>query len=154
MMKIMDDLDEEWVIADLQGVDKTSILKELSSVLVNPCKAASVEELLQVLLDREKLGSTGIGEGIAIPHGRLKKIKKFFISFGRSVKGVDFDSIDRKPSQLFFLVMAPENSAVDNLKLLSRIVTLLKEPSFKKRLMEAPSRKELFKVISEEDEKY
>jgi len=153
-MKIMDYLDEEWVIADLQGADKTSILKELSSVLVNPCKAASVEELLQILLDREKLGSTGIGEGIAIPHGRLKKIKKFFISFGRSVKGVDFDSIDREPSQLFFLVMAPENSAVDNLKLLSRIVTLLKEPSFKKRLMEAPSRKELFKVISEEDEKY
>lgn len=153
-MKIMDYLDEEWVIADLQGVDKTSILKELSSVLVNPCKAVSVEELLQVLLDREKLGSTGIGEGIAIPHGRLKKIKKFFISFGRSIKGVDFDSVDREPSQLFFLVMAPENSAVDNLKLLSRIVTLLKEPSFKKRLLEAPSRKELFKVISEEDEKY
>jgi PTS system nitrogen regulatory IIA component len=154
MMKIMDYLDEEWVIADLQGADKTSILKELSSVLVNPCRAVSVEELLQVLLDREKLGSTGIGEGIAIPHGRLKKIKKFFISFGRSIKGVDFDSVDREPSQLFFLVMAPENSAVDNLKLLSRIVTLLKEPSFKKRLLEAPSRKELFKVISEEDEKY
>ena len=153
-MKIMDYLDEEWVIGDLQGADKTSILKELSSVLVNPCKVASVEELLQVLLDREKLGSTGIGEGIAIPHGRLKKLKKFFISFGRSAKGVDFDSIDQKPSQLFFLVMAPENSAVDNLKLLSRIVTLLKEPSFKKRLMEAPSGKDLFKVISEEDEKY
>jgi PTS system nitrogen regulatory IIA component len=107
-----------------------------------------------VLLDREKLGSTGIGEGIAIPHGRLKKLKNFFISFGRSVQGVDFDSIDRKPSHLFFLVMAPENSAVDNLKLLSRIVTLLKEPSFKKRLIEAPSRKELFQIISEEDEKY
>ena len=153
-MKIMDYLDEEWVIADLQGADKTCILKELSSVLVNPCKAVSVEELLQVLLDREKLGSTGIGEGIAIPHGRLKKIQKFVSSFGRSIKGVDFDSVDREPSQLYFLVMAPENSAVDNLKLLSRIVTLLKEPSFKKRLLEAPSRKELFKVISEEDEKY
>ena len=153
-MKILDYLDEEWVIADLQGLDKTSLLKELSSVLVKPCKVTSVEELLQVLLDREKLGSTGIGEGIAIPHGRLKKLKKFFISFGRSVKGVDFDSIDRKPSQLFFLVMAPENSAVDNLKLLSRIVTLLKEPSFKKRLIEASSRKELFQIISEEDEKY
>jgi len=153
-MKIMDYLDEEWVIADLQGTDKASILKELSSVLVKPCKATSGEELLQVLLDREKLGSTGIGEGIAIPHGRLKKLKKFFISFGRSAQGVDFDSIDRKPSHLFFLVMAPENSAVDNLKLLSRIVTLLKEPSFKKRLIEAPSRKELFQIISEEDEKY
>ena len=153
-MKIMDYLNEEWVIPDLKGTDKTSVLKELSSVLVTPCQMTSVEDLLQVLLDREKLGSTGIGEGIAIPHGRLKKLKKFFISFGRSVKGVDFDSIDRKPSQLFFLVMAPENSAVDNLKLLSRIVTLLKEPSFKKRLMGAQSQKELFQVISEEDEKY
>jgi PTS system nitrogen regulatory IIA component len=154
MMKIMDYLNEEWVIPNLQGTDKPSILKELSSLLVKPCQVTSVEELLQVLLDREKLGSTGIGEGIAIPHGRLKKLKKFFISFGRSLKGVDFDSIDQKPSQLFFLVMAPENSAVDNLKLLSRIVTLLKEPSFKKRLMEAPSQKDLFQIIAEEDEKY
>jgi PTS system nitrogen regulatory IIA component len=153
-MKIMDYLSEEWVIPDLQGTDKSSILKELSSVLVKPCQVPSVEELLQVLLDREKLGSTGIGEGIAIPHGRLKKLKKFFISFGRSLKGVDFDSIDRKPSHLFFLVIAPENSAVDNLKLLSRIVTLLKEPSLKKRLMEVHSQKELFQIISEEDEKY
>jgi len=153
-MKIMDYLDEEWVIPDLKGPDKPSILKELSGVLVKPCQVSSVEELVQVLLEREKLGSTGIGEGIAIPHGRLKKLKRFYISFGRSLKGVDFDSIDRKPSQLFFLVMAPENSAVDNLKLLSRIVTLLKEPSFKKRLMGAGSLRELFQVISEEDEKY
>jgi PTS system nitrogen regulatory IIA component len=153
-MKIMDYLSEEWVIPDLQGTNKPSILKELSSVLVKPCHVPSVEELLQVLLDREKLGSTGIGEGIAIPHGRLKKLKKFFISFGRSLRGVDFDSIDRKPSHLFFLVIAPENSAVDNLKLLSRIVTLLKEPSLKKRLMEVHSQKELFQIISEEDEKY
>jgi PTS system nitrogen regulatory IIA component len=153
-MKIMDYLNEEWVIPDLKGADKASVLKELSGVLVNPCQVTSVEELLQVLLDRERLGSTGIGEGIAIPHGRLKKLKKFFISFGRSIQGVDFDSIDRKPSHLFFLVMAPENSAVDNLKLLSRIVTLLKEPSFKKRLIEASSGKELFQIISEEDEKY
>jgi len=153
-MKIMDYLNEEWVIPELKGTDKPSILKELSSVLVKACQVSSVEELFQVLLDREKLGSTGIGEGIAIPHGRLKKLKRFYISFGRSLKGVDFDSIDRKPSQLFFLVMAPENSAVDNLKLLSRIVTLLKEPSFKKRLMEAQSQKELFQIISGEDEKY
>jgi PTS system nitrogen regulatory IIA component len=154
MMKIMDYLSEEWVIPELQGIDKPSVLRELSSVLVKPCRVTSVEELLQVLFDREKLESTGIGEGIAIPHGRLKKLEKFFVSFGRSLKGVNFDSIDRKPSQLFFLVMAPENSAVDNLKLLGRIVTLLKEPSFKRRLMEAPSRKELFQALSEEDEKY
>lgn len=153
-MKIMDYLKEDWIIPDLQGGDKRSVLKELSGILVKPCQVVSVEELLQVLLEREKLGSTGIGEGIAIPHGRLKKLKNFLISFGRSMKGVDFDSIDHKPSQLFFLVMAPENSAVDNLKLLGRIVTLLKDPSFKKHLMEAQSHKEIFQILSEEDEKY
>jgi PTS system nitrogen regulatory IIA component len=153
-MKIMDYLSEERVIPDLQGADKPSILKELSGVLVKPCQVNSVEELLRVLLEREKLGSTGVGEGIAIPHGRLKKLRKFFVCFGRSLKGVDFDSIDGKPSQLFFLVMAPENSAVDNLKLLSRIVTLLKESSFKKRLMDAHSQKELYEILSAEDEKY
>jgi PTS system nitrogen regulatory IIA component len=153
-MKILNYLKEEWIIPDLQGTDKPSILKELSSLLVKPCQVASGEEIFQVLLEREKLGSTGIGEGIAIPHGRLRKLKTFFISFGRSVKGVDFDSIDHHPSQLFFLVMAPENSAVDNLKLLGRIVTLLKDTSFKKRLMGAQTREELFQIISEEDEKY
>lgn len=126
----------------------------MSRVLLKPCQVTSEEELVNILLEREKLGSTGIGEGIAIPHGRLKKLKNFFISFGRSLHGVDFDSIDHHPSHVFFLVMAPENSAVDNLKLLSRIVTLLKDGSFKKRLIEAQSQKELFQIISEEDEKY
>jgi len=153
-VKILDYLKEEWVLPDLQGADKRSILRELSSVLVKPCQVSSAEEILQVLLEREKLGSTGIGERIAIPHGRLKRLKTFFISFGRSVKGVDFDAMDHLPSQLFFLVMAPENSAVDNLKLLGRIVTLLKDPSFKKRLMGGQTREELFQIITEEDEKY
>jgi len=154
MMRIMNYLKEDRVMDDLQGTDKLSALREMSRLLVSPCQAASAEELVQILLEREKLESTGIGEGIAIPHGRLKKLKDFVLSFGRSVKGIDFDSIDHKPTHLFFLVMAPENSAVNNLKLLSRIVTLLKDPSFKKRLMEARSPRELFQIISEEDEKY
>ena len=153
-MKILDYLKEEWIITDLQGTDKSSVLRELVSVLVEPVQAGSLEDLLQVLLEREKLESTGIGDGIAVPHGRLKKLEDFYISFGRSTKGIDFDSIDGKPSHLFFLVMAPENSAVNNLKLLGRIVTLLKDPSFRKQLMEAHSHQELFSFISEEDEKY
>ena len=153
-MKILDYLREERIIADLRGTNKGAVLKELARVLVEPCGAASDEEILQVLLDRERLESTGIGEGIAVPHGRLKNLKDFVLSFGRSTQGVDFDSIDHKPSHLFFLVMAPEGSAVNNLKLLSRIVTLLKDTSFKKRLMGACSSRELFQIISEEDEKY
>ena len=153
-MKILDYLKEEWVFPDLQGKDKTSVLRELSKDLAKPSQAASPDELLRVLLDREKLESTGIAEGVAIPHGRLKKLKDFLIAFGRSVEGVNFDSIDGKATHLFFLVLAPEDSAVNNLKLLGRIATLLKDPSFKKRLMEAKSRREMFQSISEEDEKY
>jgi PTS system nitrogen regulatory IIA component len=153
-VKLLDFLKQEWIIQDLKGTDKPSVLRELAEVLVKPCGVSSVEELVQVLLEREKLGSTGIGDGIAIPHGRLKKLKNFFISFGRSIKGVNFDSIDGKPSQIFFLVMAPENSAVENLKLISRIANLLKDSSFRKRLMDAKSQQEIFQIISEEDEKY
>jgi PTS system nitrogen regulatory IIA component len=153
-MKLIDYLREDWIIPDLQAVDKASVLRELSNVLVTPCEMPSVDELMRVLLEREKLESTGIGEGVAIPHGRLQKLKDFFIAVGRSRKGVDFDSSDGNPSYLFFLVIAPENSAVNNLKLLGRIVILLKDPSFKKRLMEARSREELYQLISQEDEKY
>jgi PTS system nitrogen regulatory IIA component len=153
-MKILDYLKEEWVFPDLQGTDKASVLRELSKDLANSTEGIPPDELLRVLLEREKLESTGIAEGVAIPHGRLKRMKNFAISFGRSVKGVNFDSIDGKPTHLFFLVLAPEDSAVNNLKLLGRIATLLKDPSFKKRLIESKSRHELFQSISEEDEKY
>ena len=153
-MKLVDYLHPEWIIPSLQGTDKRSVLRELCQVVMAPCDAGSVDEVLHILLEREKLGSTGIGEGIAIPHGRLKKLKEFCISFGRSIQGVDFDSIDGNPSHLFFLVLAPENSAVENLKLLGRIVTLLKDPSFKKRLIDAQAREDLYQVLSEEDEKY
>jgi len=153
-MKILDYLKEEWVLPDLQGTDKASVLRELSKDLVKPSQAVSADELLRVLLEREKLESTGIAEGVAIPHGRLKRLKDFVIAFGRSVEGVNFDSIDGKATHLFFIVLAPEDSAVNNLKLLGRIATLLKDPSFKKRLMEAKSRHEVFQSISEEDEKY
>jgi len=153
-MKILDYLKEEWVLPDLQGTDKASVLKELSKDLADPAEGIAPDELLRVLLEREKLESTGIAEGVAIPHGRLKRLKRFLISFGRSVKGINFDSIDGKPTHLFFLVLAPEDSAVNNLKLLGRIATLLKDPSFKKRLIESKSRQELFQSISEEDEKY
>ena len=152
-MKITDYLKEGGVIPDLQGMDKLSVLKELSLVLVRPYQSPLAEEITEAVLLREKLGSTGIGEGIAIPHGRLKSFREFIVSFGRSIKGIDFDSMDHQPTHLFFLVMAPENSAVDNLKLLGRFVTILKNASFKKRLMKARSQEELFQLIAEEDEK-
>jgi nitrogen PTS system EIIA component len=153
-MKLLDYLKKEWVIPDLKGREKNGVLRELGGLMAVGITGVTEDDLFRVLLEREKLGSTGIGEGIAVPHGRLKRWKDFSISVGRSREGVDFDAIDGRPAHLFFLVMAPENSAVDNLKLLSRIVMLLKDGSFKKRLLEAESREELYETIAEEDEKY
>ncbi len=153
-MKITDILDESSIIQDLRSTTKKGILEELSSVLVERGKLPDRDEVVEVLLEREKLGSTGIGDGIAIPHGKMKGIKELVTSFGRSIAGVDFESIDNKPTHLFFLLVAPENSAGIHLKALARISRLLKDSSFRKRLMEAKDRGDLFRVIAEEDEKF
>ncbi len=153
-MKIIDYIKEDGMISDLQAIDKLSVLKELARVLIKPSQSPSAEEIVQAVLNRERLGSTGVGEGIAIPHGQLKKVEDFIVSFGRSIKGVNFDSIDQKPAHLFFLVIGPENSEVKNLKLLSRIATILRNGSFRGHLMKARSQRELFQLITEEDERY
>ena len=153
-MKITDILDESSIIQDLRSTTKKGILEELSSVLVERGKLPDRDKVVEVLLEREKLGSTGIGDGIAIPHGKMKGIKELVTSFGRSIAGVDFESIDNKPTHLFFLLVAPENSAGIHLKALARISRLLKDSSFRNRLMEARDRGDLFRVIAEEDEKF
>jgi PTS system nitrogen regulatory IIA component len=153
-MKITDILDEASVIQDLSSTSKKGILEELSNVLVERGKLPDRDKVVEVLLEREKLGSTGIGDGIAIPHGKMKGIKGLVTSFGRSIKGVNFESIDNKPTHLFFLLVAPENSAGVHLKALARISRLLKDSGFRNRLMEASDRQDLFRIIAEEDEKF
>jgi PTS system nitrogen regulatory IIA component len=153
-MKISEILNKDLLIPDLQSKNKKGVLEELASVLVAQRKLPDLEKAVEVLLDREKLGSTGIGDGIAIPHGKIKDLGGVLASFGRSREGVDFESIDQKPTHLFFLLVAPENSAGIHLKALARISRLLKDPNFRKRLMEAEDSEKLFQIISEEDAQY
>lgn len=153
-MKISEILNRDLLIPNLQSKNKKGVLEELAGVLVAQRKLPDLEKVVEVLLDREKLGSTGIGDGIAIPHGKIKDLEGVVASFGRSRGGVDFESIDQKPTHLFFLLVAPENSAGIHLKALARISRLLKDPSFRKRLMEAESKEQLFQIISEEDAQY
>jgi nitrogen PTS system EIIA component len=107
------------------------------------------DRTVEILLERESLGSTGIGEGMAIPHGRSKEVKKILASFGRSLPGLDFQSLDGKPTHLFFLLIAPENSAGIHLKALAQISRLMKDQAFRKRLMEANSPDEVYSIFSE-----
>lgn len=153
-MKITDILDKAAIIEKLTSRDKKGVLEELVSVLVEHGKLTDKEKTVQVLLERERLGSTGIGDGIAIPHGKLKEIHDIMCSFGRKKEGVDFQSIDEKPSRLFFLLLAPEDSAGEHLQALARLSRILKEAPFRKRLLKASSKEEIYRLIAEEDEQY
>jgi len=153
-MKITDILSSDMVVADLKGTTKPDILNELAKALAAKYKEIKLSELTAVLAERERLGSTAIGDGIAIPHGKLRGVTKIIGAFGRHAEGVDFDSLDGGPSQLFFVLVAPEDSASLHLKALARVSRLLKESSFRSRLLAAKDADELYSLIKEEDNKY
>lgn len=150
-MSIEEALNESCVIADIQGTTKKDVLIELVRALKKANLIKNEKEVVNVILEREKLGSTGIGDGVAIPHGKLKDIGHIICVFGRSLQGVDFDSVDQKPAHIFFLLLAPENSASLHLKMLSRISKLLRDPSFRKRLMELGDSHDIYRSVVEED---
>lgn len=148
----MDFLNEKYVSLNLKARNKREVLEELVEPLVKGGELENKEEMVKVLLEREKLGSTGIGEGIAIPHGKTKTVKKLVAAFGRSVAGIDFDTLDGEPAQLFFLLVAPYDSAGPHLKALARISRLLKDENFREELMKASSKEALLEAIRRQDE--
>jgi len=154
-MKITDFLCKKAVIADLKGAKKPEIIKELVDLFI---KAGEVEKrnrnkLVEILLAREALGSTAIGQGVGIPHGKTNCIKKMVAAFGLSRSGVDFDSLDAEPVYIFFLLIAPEDSAGPHLKALARISRVLKDKYFRESLKQAKDEKAIIKIIAQEDEK-
>jgi len=152
-MKILDLIPAGGIVDDLRSETKEDVLRELSDVICRAVPGMSPEHLLSVLMDRESLGSTGIGGGIAIPHGKMPGIDRLVAAFGRSRDGVQFVSLDGRPARLFFLVIAPEsNSAGIHLKILARISRLAKDERFRRRLMEAEGAEEIRQVFAEEDE--
>ena len=152
-MKLLDILKKEAIIPELSARHKKELLEEMCSILASQ-EGLEAEPLLKVLLEREKLGSTGIGDGIAIPHGKSTNLKKLLVAFGRSTAGLDFESMDGKPTHLFFLLMAPNNSAGDHLKVLAKISRLLKDVSFRQGLMEAEGVTGIYNLIASRDEEF
>ena|ERR1051326_632462 len=153
-MKITDILTADSVVAALRGRSKGDVIEELAGVVAAAHPEIDRVRLVQALEDRERLNSTALGEGIAIPHGKLPGLKRVMAGFGRSPGGIDFNSLDGKPTHLFFLLVAPEDSAGAHLKALARISRLLKDENFRNRLMGAADGAELFRIIREEDDKY
>jgi PTS system nitrogen regulatory IIA component len=153
-MKILDILASESLVApSLTGTTKTAVLRELAEHLARQQGGIDAGRLVEVLWERERLGSTAIGDGIAIPHGKLPGLKGVIGAFGRHVAGVDFDSLDGSPTHLFFLLVAPEDSVGQHLKALARVSRLLKDRAFRDKLIAAPDGAAIFALIREEDEK-
>ena len=151
-MRLDQILKTEFLNDDLQAKTKTEVLSELSEMIAKGSLKLEQTQVFDVLQQREKLGSTGIGDGVAIPHGKIGALEEVIVAFGRSKKDVTFDSMDGKPVHLFFLLLAPENCTGQHLKALAKISKMLKAGNFRKNLMEAKSKSDLYKMIIEQDE--
>lgn len=153
-MKIVDLIRRDMVLPDLTAQNKAGVLRELADHLARQAKQVDVEQLTRVLADREELASTAIGEGVAIPHGKVAQVGEIMACLGRARGGIDFGSMDGQPTHLFFVMVAPENSTGAHLKALARISRVFKDAGFRRRLLEAPTGDAMYEIIQQEDAKY
>jgi fructose-specific phosphotransferase system IIA component len=154
-MKILDFLCKKAITADLKSTTKEGVIEELVDLLI---EAGEVEKknkkrLIETLMERESLGSTAIGQGIGIPHGKCDCVERLVASLGISQNGVNFNSLDGEPVYIFFLLVAPQDSAGPHLKALARISRLLKDRYFRDSLKQTKDEKTVLKIMIEEDEK-
>lgn len=146
-MKLAEYLDRDLIISDLSARTKSEVLAELVSPLAAKFPDLDPKRVAQVLMDREMLGTTGIGDGIAIPHGKLDSIDQVLVIVGRSRAGVDFASLDHKPASIFFTVLAPSSVVGLHLKLLATVSRLLKDASFRQAFANSPDRDGLWQLL-------
>ena len=151
-MRIKDFLISKAVSVDLKATDKEGLIKELLRLLAKAGAVRNEDKLFKILMNREALGSTGIGQGIGIPHGKSDGVNRLVGAFGISKAGVDFDSLDGEVTRIFFLLIAPEDSAGPHLKALAKISRLLKDKFFRDRLMKAKSPKEVIDIMNKEEQ--
>ncbi len=147
-MNLAEYIEKKQVIAGLSARTKNEVLAELIEPLIKMRPSLIQDKVFDVLLTREYLGTTGIGDGVAIPHGKIEDLDEVLIVAGRSRQGIDFASLDHKPAHIFFLVLAPEKSAGKHLKILAFISRMLQDHSFKESFMRAESRDELWNLIA------
>ncbi len=150
-LRILDFLSPNAILTELTGTTKRGVLEELVDLLAKQGKIKDAKATVDVLIEREKLGSTGIGQGIAIPHAKTDQANELVAAFALSRRGVQFDSLDGDPVNIFFLLVAPPDSAAMHLKALARISRLLKDKFFRQSLRETKTAAEIMKLIKDED---
>lgn len=150
-MKLIDIIHPERIRVDLTSSGKMDVLSELGALLSGGNEAFHADAVTQTLVDRERLATTGVGGGVAIPHGKLEGLKSILAAVGISRTGISFDAVDKAPVHIFVALVAPLNSSGDHLRALARISRLLKDPIIRRRLIEARSAADVYEVIRQED---
>ncbi|WFD11182.1 PTS fructose transporter subunit IIABC [Tepidibacter hydrothermalis] len=153
-MKITDLLKKDTIILDLKSKTKESVIDELVNKLNRAGKLSYKDEFKKAILKREEQFSTGVGEGIAIPHAKTSAVKTSALAFGYSKEGIDYDSMDNKPAHIFFMIAGKDGANNDHLDTLSRLSAMLMVDGFKDKLMNAKSENELLKIIDKQEEEY
>ncbi len=153
-MKLVDILPLESIRIDLKSTGKSAVLTELSQMLANGHQELNVDTVSKILADREQLATTGIGDGVAIPHGKQDGLGAICVAVGIAKAGVPFDAVDGQPVSIFIALLAPLSASGDHLRALARISRLLKDTVVRGRLLEARTEKDVYDIICEEDGKY
>jgi len=141
-------LKHDAIILNMKAVTKEAALRELAGLAATVCGRFTEETLYTVLLEREAVGSTGVGNGVAIPHGKIEGLDEILLCFGRSKTGIDFDAIDNRPAHLFVLLLSPASKAREYLHTLARVSKILKHSDNRQRLLDSTSRDEVVALFA------
>ena len=153
-MKLKDILSEDVIKVPLQNIEKDKVIEEMVNSLYKSKKLEDKEKVLKAVLDRERVMSTGVGDGVAIPHGKADGVRDLVASFGITKEDIDFGSIDDKPVRLVFLLVGPYDQTGPHLKALSRISRLMHKAEFRNQLINARNSKDALEAIAQEEEQY
>ena len=153
-MKIEEILKKESVISDLLGDNKVKVIKEMTQCLKQNNFIKNDQALFETLMEREKLGSTGIGENVAIPHGKSDEVTQIITVLGRSKKGVEFESLDQKPVHFVCMVIAPAHSTGQHLKVLARVSRIFKNQGIREEILKAENSDTIYSILMNEDSKF
>ena len=151
-MKVSKFLKIDNIVPELIALNKTDVLKELAEIVTSNSSTLNYQKTLETLQQRENLCSTAMDEGVAIPHGKLHGISDIIIAFGKSTKGIDFDSLDNKPTSFFIMLLSPENSSKKHIQALAKISNIFKNKEFRDSILNSDTAEDILELITEEDE--
>lgn len=152
MYKISEHLKKERIILELNASNKKEVIEEMASVLKGAPEIIDFDKFLEDVFQREALGTTGIGQNVALPHARSSNVKDFLICFGRSKKGVEFESLDEEPVHLVFLIGNPKEDVQNYLKTLAHLTRMFKKEDFRNRLLNAQTAEDVIEVFRIQEE--